>query len=404
MGFTKRLLEDQDASGFRTGRYFDEVCKHCIDDPALAIFVGRNGPIEECDFCGRTETLGMRVGDLFRYMSGCLRAEWDDPNNSMAWEGGFVQGPRIIDSDDLLDELGHPIANEDLHWEFVRAFDHLWCQRNPYRLSPSEMWFLSWSRFSEVTKTDKRYFWYRSAVTARTDDDELLDPAEVPDTIGRAIVRTGWRMFVRRADLRIIRARVHDPSEQLQTADQLGSPPSATAGNNRMSGAGISMFYGAESERTAISEVRPDLKEVVTVGTWRPSRELVYLNVLGAKPIPSMFDMTARVDRPWLQFLAEFADDLARPIDTHSAPIEYVPTQIMTEYIRDHLRTADNRRIDAIRYPSSIDEPGGVCWVVFAKHDDCGDSTDGSNRLLLLDADSIRQREPAGLGGWEGAQ
>ena len=49
--------------------------------------------------------------------------------------------------------------------------------------------------------------------------------------------------------------------------------------------------------------------------------------------------MTARIDRTWLRFLAAFADDLARPIDPSDAPIEYIPTQIMTEHIRDHRRT-----------------------------------------------------------------
>jgi len=393
VGFAKRLLEEQDASGFRSGRYFDDVCKHCIGDPALAVFVSRIGLIAKCDFCGRINTRGMQVGALFRYMASCLHAEWEDPNNSVA--GGLVPGPRIIDSDDLLDQHDQPFENEDIHWEFVRAFDHLWCQRNPYRLTHSDMLFLSWERFSEMTKTDRRYFWYRTQAPDNNDDDELLDPAEVPDEVGRAIVRAGWRMLGRTTDRRILRALAHDPSRQLRTADELGSPPSERAGNNRMSGAGISMFYGAETAKTAITEIRPCPKMAITVGSWSPSRELVYVDLLASQPIPSIFDMTARGERPWLRFLAEFADDLAQPIDPHISPIEYIPTQIMTEYIRDHLRTPDGGQIDAIRYPSSLDEPDGVCWVVFAKQDDCGDSTDITDSLLVLDANSIKRQEPA---------
>ena len=135
--------------------------------PAWLVFVSRNGPIQQCDFCARTDTLGLQVGCLFHYMAGCLRAEWDDPNNAVAREGGrFGQDPHIIDSDDLLDELDHPLENEALQREFVGAFDRLWCQRDPCRLDYSEMLFLSWSQFSELAKTDKRYFWYRAAVPA----------------------------------------------------------------------------------------------------------------------------------------------------------------------------------------------------------------------------------------------
>ena len=290
--------------------------------------------------------------------------------------------------------MDHPLKNEALQREFVDAFDHLWCQRDPYRLDHSEMLFLSWSRFSNLTKTDKRYFWHRAAVPAGRDDDELLSPAEVPDAISRAITRTNHQMLNQSTDLRIVRARAHCPSKRLRTAKQLGSPPSEVAENNRMSGAGISMFYAAESETTATAEIRPDPKKAVTVGSWTPSRELVYLDLPAAQPIPSIFDQIARGDRPWLRFLAEFATDLARPVDPRSAPIEYVPTQIMTEYIRDYLRTRNDRQVDAIRYQSAADRPDGVCWVVFAKQDDCGDSATSSDRLLILDPASVKRRHP----------
>ena len=41
-------MEEQDGSGFRSDRYFDDVCEHRIGDPALAIFVSRNGPVDHC--------------------------------------------------------------------------------------------------------------------------------------------------------------------------------------------------------------------------------------------------------------------------------------------------------------------------------------------------------------------
>ena len=102
-------------------------------------------------------------------------------------------------------------------------------------------------------------------------------------------------MLKQTTDLRIVRARAHCPPKRLRTAKELGSPPSAAAENNRMSGAGISMFYAAESEATATAEIRPHPKQAVTVGSWTPSRELAYLDLLAAQPIPSLFDH----DSPW---------------------------------------------------------------------------------------------------------
>lgn len=189
----------------------------------------------------------------------------------------------------------------------------------------------------------------------------MLDPSEVLHAIGAAIVQADWRVVGRTADLTIVRARPHPPSEDHRTPDALGSPPSSAARHNRMSGAGISVFYGAESAATAVAEIRPTPDQAVTVAQWAPTRELTYLDLPAARPIPSIFDMTARIDRSWLRFLAAFADDLARPIEEQEAAVEYIPTQIMTEYIRDHLRTTDGHRFDAVRYSSAADEPDGVC-------------------------------------------
>ena len=61
------------------------------------------------------------------YMAECLGAEWDDPINEVGWDHGFDDFVKIIDSDDLLWELDGPLGNEDLHMEFLSAFDHQWC-------------------------------------------------------------------------------------------------------------------------------------------------------------------------------------------------------------------------------------------------------------------------------------
>ena len=401
MGFYKNLMLERREHGFFTDRYLDEVCRHCIDDPALAIFVAGHGLIKRCGFCGRTEALGTGLGTLFRYMAECLGIEWDDPINEVGWDHGFHDFVNIIDSDDLLWELDRPLGTEDLHAEFVSAFDHQWCQVSPYRLEHAEMLLHSWKHFSNIVKGSRRYLLHLTPPKPRNNADDLLDATEVLDAIGDAIVKADARVLRQTGDVRIVRARAHKPSRTLRTAKDLGSPPSRDARHNRMSGAGISMFYGAETAGTARAETRCEAGQAVTTGSWTPSRELVYLDLPAALPIPSIFDTAARSDRTSLRFLHAFAQDLARPIDVDDAPVEYIPTQFATEYIRDHLRTSDARSIDAIRYHSATDKPEGVCWVVFAGHGACVDSDSGAAKqansygglLMILDTDSVRRHE-----------
>ena len=390
------MIEQHD-SGFFTDRHSDEVCQHCIDDPALAVFVAGHGPIEQCGFCGRTDVLGSELGPLFHYMAECLRAEWDDPINEVGWDHGFDDFVTIIDSNELLWELDCPLGDEELYEEFVFAFEHGWCQASPYRLEHAVVLLHGWKHFSSIVMNKKRFLLHRTPPKPRDHFEELLDPAEVLDAIGEAIVQADSRVLRRTSDVRLVRARRHKRSKRPRTAKELGSPPSRHARHNRMSGAGISMFYGAETEHTAKAETPRGKGKAVTTGHWTPSRELVYLDLPAALPIPSIFDAAARGKRPSLCFLYQFAQDLARPINEDDAAIEYIPTQVVTEYIRDHLRTGDGRRIDAIRYHSAIDEPNGVCWVVFADNGACVDGVGraaeqagGREELsMILDTSSV---------------
>ena len=395
MGIVKRLLEERNAREFHTFRSRDAVCSHCVDDPALAAFVSEGSTIEQCGFCGRANARTVEADALFHYMAECLQAEWEDPIHQVGWDHGYDEFVEIVDSDDLLHLLDNPLGHDDLRQEFVTAFEHDWCRHDPYRLDRSDALIHSWEHFRRITATRRRFLVTRKPTGWRPGDDELVHPEEMLDAIGTAILHAGDRMLRRTSDVRIVRARTHEPSQVLRNATELGPTPSRCARHNRMSAVGISLFYGAESVQTAIAEVRPGEEQAVTVGTWMLSRELIYLDLLAALPIPSIFDESGRADRVWLHFLAQFADDLAQPIDADRDPAEYVPTQIVTEYVRDHLRTSDGRPIDGIRYRSAVDEPNGVCWVVFFGYDESVGSAGHAPPLMHLDTDSVRRCDPA---------
>ena len=263
------MLEQQER-GFSTDRYFDKVCQHCIDDPALTAFVAGSGLIEECGFCRRTQVLGTELGALFHFMAECLKADWDNPLNEVGWDHGFHDFVDIICSEELLWRLDFPLSNEDLHEEFTFAFDQQWCRVHPYRLEHTEMLLLSWKHFSDIVKKSKRYLLPLAPPEPRDDSDELLDPTEMLDAIGDAIMKSDSRMLKKADNVRIVRARAHEASIELGTAKELGSPPSESARHNRMSGAGISMFYGAETPETAKAETWRDADQTITIGNWTP--------------------------------------------------------------------------------------------------------------------------------------
>jgi hypothetical protein len=102
-----------------------------------------------------------------------------------------------------------------------------------------------------------------------------------------------------------------------------------------MNPAGISVFYGALSENTAIAEVRPYVGSTVVVGAFRVLKEMRLLNLpqIDLCYTGSIFDpdYENRVSRR--DFFQKFHNLITRPILPTEEFIEYVPTQAVAEYV-----------------------------------------------------------------------
>ncbi len=218
-----------------------------------------------------------------------------------------------------------------------------------------------------------------------------IPPAELLDEVAMAIENGG---LIRRlpAGSQLLRARQHAPEVTLTTPAQLGSPPPAAAAANRMSPPGISMFYGAEASQTALAELRPEASPcAATVGTWATARSLRYLDLVDVE-VPSIFDVVGASQRPWLLFLRGFATDVSRPTTPGGGAVDYVPTQVVTEYVRHVLGDPDDP-VRGIRYRSAVS--GGVSWVLFVDAAGCTETSPGwqedSRRWLALYPSSLRR-------------
>jgi hypothetical protein len=106
-----------------------------------------------------------------------------------------------------------------------------------------------------------------------------------------------------------------------------------------MSPAGISMFYGALNEETALQEtcVRHDGKPAeATIATFELVEDLYVLNLTALPEYPSVFGSDeANLDRPTVHFVHSFVRDFTQAVEKDGREhIEYVPSQVVTEYVR----------------------------------------------------------------------
>ena len=128
------------------------------------------------------------------------------------------------------------------------------------------------------------------------------------------------------------------------------------------------MFYGCEEEETALKETKSD-RGYYAVGEFETLRPATLLDLTAIRPVPSLFDSvpegTEIQPRRMLKFLHHVAREVSRPIERGEREhIEYVPTQIITEFVMGQVAPG-KFHVDGIKYSSSV-HTGHASFVLFA--------------------------------------
>ena len=144
------------------------------------------------------------------------------------------------------------------------------------------------------------------------------------------------------------------------------------------------MFYGSDDKQTTLAEM-PELPEHYAIGTFETLRPLRVLDLTSVRS-PSIFDMSEHANYDWLLFMSEFLHDFSSPIERDDRiHIDYVPTQVVTEYLRD-AKLDGLPPVEGIKYRSAR-RKGGTCYVLFID-EYCVEPKDGD--LAAKDAEDER--------------
>lgn len=381
VGYWKDQLLKQQEQGWSSVDPDLMVCASCFEDYAIQNFIRDSASGRKCSYCGRRakKAIAVPINDVLELIGEGLGYEYADPAEQNPWdEGGYVFP--TMNSRELFDEIGQIARNEDVQEEIVEAFGGgAWNEKDLFGLWEGDALRYGWSGFVKAVKYQRRYVFLRPKKKGRF-DSEVLSPDKMLDRIGEVINEVDLVQTMK-AGTRWLRARVHDPAKKYTSAADLGTAPLKTAvAANRMSPAGIPMFYGAADVATAIAETytpTPGTPATVTVAKFETAREACVVDFTVLPPVPSLFDEERRHLRAPISFLWSFVRDLAKPIQRDGREhIEYVPTQIVTEYLRHVFRSEDRRRVRGVIYQSSRNG-GGKCCVLFVSNKQCGDGDPG---------------------------
>jgi hypothetical protein len=265
-----------------------------------------------------------------------------------------------------------------------------------FSLSGVRKYVASWEQFCEAVKREAEH---GADADPRDEDHDMISVDTMLDALHEIVQESGLIRTLP-ADRILYRVRAHQKAEVCTTRETLGPPPPEKAPTNRMSAAGVSVFYGAFEMATALAEagfsMPADSDWTLTGAAWQCARPLQVLDLSELPPVPSIF-AASRDWRGALLFLGEFAESISAPVvHDRRAHIEYVPTQILTDYFRRQALAIDGSALDGIVYPSAR-RRGGRSLVVFRSREDLDPaSLCGQEPLLTLVADSVKRlRRPA---------
>ena len=374
-----QLLKEQE-QGWSSVDPDHMVCAKCFEDDAIQAFIRDTATERKCSYCGRRskKPIAAPMNDVLELIAGGLHYEYADPIEENARDDGeWVIEPR--DTSDVLAGIDPITENVDVFDEIVSAFSSsAWVDKPLWAPSGADFLRYGWDDFVKAVKYDRRYLFLRPKRNRFSSSG--ITPDKMLDQIGAVITEVG---LVRTMDAgtRWFRARVHEPTKTYISAADLGTVPrKAARSSNRMSPAGIPMFYGAGDTATAIAETympKPDKPAAVTVAQFRTAREAWVVDLTALPTVPSLFDEERRHLRDPISFLRDFVEDFAKPIKKDGREhIEYVPTQVVTEYLRHVFRAENGHRVRGLIYQSARNG-GCKCCVLFVRNKGCCRPTPG---------------------------
>jgi hypothetical protein len=364
-------LEEQERGYYSIGDKY--VCASCFSDYAIAGFIEENCVNDVCSYCGKTgeENIAADINEVMELIVEGLRQEWGDPNDEgMSYEsaeGGWLG--EVLDSWELLfDRISLGVEDDNLMSDIHESIaDKQWCQKNLYGLLPDAELIFDWDQFSRSLKHLSRYVFFRMG---ENDEGGLQGrtPYLILEDLGKFAIDLNLVQELSKGT-KIIRARIHDCSIKFNTIQEMGPPsPQNAIYSNRMSAAGIPMFYGSADQETVIAETYQPNKgksPCVSLATFTVKQPLKVLDLTKIPDIPSLFDRDRREIRPACIFIQSFLQDITKPIEKDGREhIEYVPTQVVTEYFRHIFKDSDEEKVMGIMYPSAVHD-GGISYALF---------------------------------------
>jgi hypothetical protein len=309
-------------------------CPNCFSDNFLQRHINAVSKKKgKCSFCKTDNTTLIKPDELFDRFEPLLDLYEKDRNGvalnellQVDWNVFAITANRIQQK--LLKSIS---CNSDL----------LKVKYNPVFLIEQKN-VEQWEKFREELKHRNRFF-----------------PNDAPDKSKLEPFGKYIGVILNKGSQKFFRARINI-SDKPYKISQMSNPPKNLVSNGRANPIGIPYLYLTSSVDTAISEIRGNKGEIVTIAEFIMNKDLELADLRDPKNTISPFELNEENELELIYknmpFLTLLGNELSKPIIPREANLEYLPSQYLCELLK-------NIGFHGIIYKSSI--ANGNNYVIF---------------------------------------
>ena len=327
-------------------------CTDCFSDEYLKELIREDGAIGNCDFCGSKNVYIIAPEELKTFLDPLIglysaQVEFFPMDLLKECEGRFIW--EILSEDwGVFDDsqIGKQIIEEMYggYYEDGPSFlDHYMEREDEWYGHDEEMsdrLKKQWKEFCEEIVYRNRFFPQTKL------DTELL--SEVLSYSENLIT----------ANTFLFRARLSS-DEKILSGEKMGMPPKQITVEGRANPKCISYLYLASDSNTAISEIRPQVHNKVTVGKFKVNSEIKVIDLRNpCIETPFKWGDKLAFVCDIFNFLRMLGSLLSKPVDKDNVAIDYLPTQYLCEFIK-------NQGYEGVLYKSFLGQGNNI--VLFSE-------------------------------------
>ncbi|WBL24254.1 HEPN-associated N-terminal domain-containing protein [Zunongwangia sp. HGR-M22] len=347
------------------------VCVKHINDNAIKTFIKKNYKPGYCDYCEKDLKV-VSLEELLEFMMRGISNFFEDAGNYMSYngrEGGYLG--QIYTPDELIQErIGLETEPFRLTEDIVNSIEDIaWSEPDQYYDTERDELMYQWSYFKTLIKHKSRYLFQQNNTSK-----DSKDAYKILKEVGRLSTKLNLIKKIDKGTF-IYRCRQHEKTKEIKEKARLVAPPEKNAiYPNRFSPSGISMLYSAFDPTTAILETisREDPKKThITISKFEITKDIYVIDYSRLPKLPSIFAHNKTRNFYLIKFLNDLVKDFTKDIKKDGKEhIEYVPTQVVTEFLRYPFNKKRKNLIEGLIYPSSK-KPGDSSSVIFWNNEDC---------------------------------